>query len=129
MRRSADERGAAAVEFALVIPLLFFILFVIIDFGWVFNQQLALTSAAREAARHYAIHWNDEDAESEAETRAENFVETPLSFLYSSPGCTGEADDEISITVTTPITDITGLLAGMLGEDPLTATGTMRCSG
>ncbi|WP_394555065.1 TadE/TadG family type IV pilus assembly protein [Agromyces sp. MMS24-JH15] len=58
MRRSGrrDERGAAAVEFALVVVPLLTLLFGIIDFGWIFNQQVSLSNAAREAARYYAVH-------------------------------------------------------------------------
>ena len=130
MRSRDRERGAAAVEFALVIPLLLFILFVLLDFGWVFNQQLALTSASREAARFYAIHWNDPTATlpDDAEDRAAGFVETELDFDWSSPGCTGEPDDEISVTLSTPVTSVTGMIDGLL-SGPLVATGTMRCSG
>jgi Flp pilus assembly protein TadG len=130
MRLHAKERGAAAVEFALILPLLLFLLFVLLDFGWIFNQQLAITSASREAARFYAIHWNDTDVllPDDAEARAEGFVDTALSFSYGS-GCTGDEDDEISVTVSTPVTDITGLVAGILDGASLSATGTMRCSG
>ena len=49
-RRRRDD-GAAAVELALVLPILLLLLFGIISFGIVFAQKLALSNAAREAAR------------------------------------------------------------------------------
>ena len=46
-----NERGAAAVEFALILPLLMLLIFGGIEFGLVmFNKQI-LTNASREAAR------------------------------------------------------------------------------
>jgi Flp pilus assembly protein TadG len=50
-----DDAGAAAVEFALVLPLLLTLVLGIINFGIVFGQTLALNSAAREAARQGAV--------------------------------------------------------------------------
>jgi Flp pilus assembly protein TadG len=46
-----DERGAAAVEFALVLPLLVLLLFGIIEFSRVWNLKQTLTDAAREGTR------------------------------------------------------------------------------
>jgi Flp pilus assembly protein TadG len=46
-----DERGAAAVEFALVLPVLLLILFGIIEFARAWNVRQTLTDAAREGAR------------------------------------------------------------------------------
>jgi Flp pilus assembly protein TadG len=48
---AARDRGAAAVEFALVAPLLFTLLFLIIGAGWGLWEYQASRSTAREAAR------------------------------------------------------------------------------
>jgi len=45
------DRGAAAVEMALVTPLLVAMIIGIIDFSRVFNAELQLSQAAREGAR------------------------------------------------------------------------------
>ena len=47
----ADEHGAAAVEFALLLPLLVLLLFGLIQFGLAFNTRIQATNAAREGAR------------------------------------------------------------------------------
>ena len=51
MRGSRDDDGAAAVEFALIVPFLLLLVFGIIQFGLVFAQLLALNNASRQAAR------------------------------------------------------------------------------
>ncbi len=51
-RRSHQRaRGAAVVEFAVVLPLLLTVLFGIIEYGWVFMVRQTLQTAAREGAR------------------------------------------------------------------------------
>jgi Flp pilus assembly protein TadG len=54
--RGRRERGASIVEFAIVAPLLFLLLFGIIDFGWAFSQNLDVKHAAREGARLAAVN-------------------------------------------------------------------------
>jgi hypothetical protein len=53
--RSRRDRGAAAVEFALVLPLLFVLLFGIIEFGFGLFQMQAAQATVREAARSVAL--------------------------------------------------------------------------
>jgi Flp pilus assembly protein TadG len=53
LRRS--ERGAELIEFALVLPLLIFIILGLIDFGFMFQRFEVVTNAAREGARMAAL--------------------------------------------------------------------------
>jgi len=46
--RQAGEKGASAVELAIILPLLILIVFGIIDFGRLFHARLILTNMARE---------------------------------------------------------------------------------
>jgi Flp pilus assembly protein TadG len=49
------ERGAAAVEFALVLPVLLMLVGGTIDFGRLYYQQIVLSNAARDGARLAAM--------------------------------------------------------------------------
>jgi len=49
------DRGAAAVEMALVLPLLMALVIGIIDFSRIFNAEIQLSQAAREGARIAAL--------------------------------------------------------------------------
>lgn len=61
-----DDRGAAAVEFALVLPILVVLLFGVIDFGRALFAYNYLTAAVREGGRFAAVQ---ESASSEAAVR------------------------------------------------------------
>jgi Flp pilus assembly protein TadG len=54
-RTRTNESGQALVEFALVAPVLFLILFAIIQFGIAFMHSVALTDAVRAGARKAAV--------------------------------------------------------------------------
>jgi Flp pilus assembly pilin Flp len=58
-RFAKNENGQALVEFALITPLLILLLCGIIDFGWIFGNQLILNNAGRDTARYMAINYND----------------------------------------------------------------------
>ena len=45
------QEGGAAVEFALVLPILLLILFGILEYGWYFTQQIVLINAVHQGAR------------------------------------------------------------------------------
>ncbi len=54
-RATRTERGAAAVEFALVVPILLLLVFGMVQYGLYFWSAQGGSSAAREAARRAAV--------------------------------------------------------------------------
>lgn len=57
-----NQKGVAMVEFALVVLPLLFLVMGIIEFGWLLNGQISLTSAAREGARAAVVNEDWEKA-------------------------------------------------------------------
>jgi hypothetical protein len=54
-RRQPGERGAALVEFALILPILILLIFGIIEFGRGYHTKTTLAHAAREGVRVAAL--------------------------------------------------------------------------
>lgn len=54
-----EEKGAAALEFALTIPIVMFTILAIISLALYFNARTGVDGAAREGARVYAIRYVD----------------------------------------------------------------------
>ena len=59
-KKIQHEKGATAIEFALILPVFIIIIFAVFQFGIVFNNWIALTYAAREGARLAAVDEYDE---------------------------------------------------------------------
>ena len=58
-RRISREEGVAAVEFALILPVLALLLFGVLEFGRVWSQYQVFQGAAREGARCAAVKATD----------------------------------------------------------------------
>jgi len=56
--RRDREKGASAVEFAIVLPLLVLLVFGIMEAGWLFAQQIEVRNAAREGARLAVVDYD-----------------------------------------------------------------------
>jgi hypothetical protein len=54
-QRDPVERGAVAVELAIVVPLLFALLFGIIDFGFTMSDSVSVRQGVREGARQGVV--------------------------------------------------------------------------
>lgn len=55
IKKLTGEKGASAIEFAIILPVLIMLVFGIIQFGVAYNKYIALTHAAREGARLAAV--------------------------------------------------------------------------
>jgi Flp pilus assembly protein TadG len=67
-RRKATDRGAAMVEFAIMLPLLLLVIAGIVDLGRAFFTQVTLTNAAREGARYAVVKSDATVADVQART-------------------------------------------------------------
>jgi Flp pilus assembly protein TadG len=76
--RRQRERGASAVEFALVLPFLLLLIGGMVDFGRFFFTQNIVVNAAREGARMRALGYST----TEAGTR----IDQALTGLQTGPG-------------------------------------------
>lgn len=68
------DRGASAVEFALVVPFLILLIIGMVNFGAVLSQQLSLSNAARQAARFAVV---DGPTCTDVETQARDALGAP----------------------------------------------------
>ncbi|MBQ7540838.1 MAG: pilus assembly protein [Clostridia bacterium] len=74
-RRFRGEDGQAMLELALILPIFLLILCGILDFGWMYYNQLALNNICREGAR-YAVVNTAENKETDGILRhIENFID------------------------------------------------------
>ena len=135
-RSARDDSGAAAVEFALVLPILLVLVFGIVDFGRLYFTQITLTDAAREGARVLALEgasgsgYTAAQADTDAQTRVLGAVTGVSGTVAVTTGaCT--TGQPVTVTATTDFSFITPLpdLAGLLGITTVTGTGVMRCGG
>lgn len=86
-----DQKGATAVEFAVIAAILFFILFGILEFGVIFMQEHFIANAAREGMRIgvRANNYDCFDGETEDECnvdRQEVVVDAVRNYLSSFYG-------------------------------------------
>ena len=125
-----NERGAAAVEFALVLPLLVLLVAGIADFGRAYYLQTTLSGAAREGVRTMALK-NDAAAARTAVRAAAGTLTLSDAQIAVSPGtgaCLSTATTTVTATVTTSYS--TTYLSPLIGNTlNLTGKGVMRCGG
>jgi Flp pilus assembly protein TadG len=137
------ERGAAALEFVLVAPILILLLFGIVTFGFLFAQDLALSNAARQAARFAAVAGHtctqvQDEAISVADPLIDDleYADVVVTMTEAgNPGCgsttaepcresTVGSNVEVNITY---VADVILPIPGLGSTQTLTSKGVFRC--
>ena len=120
------QRGAAAVEFALVLPVLVALLLGIMEFGYMFYAQASVSNAARAGVRNYAINYATSGAETTSKDFAKSMTPDPTKATATMTATCSSAGTEATMVITYKFTSPTGLLGNSV---TLTGTGDMRCGG
>ena len=129
-KRLGGERGATAVEFAFIVPVLIVLVLGIAEFGRAFQVSGTLSAAAREGVRVMALQ-NDPAAARNAVRNAAPALDpavtnAQITITPASCPATGTGSTTVRVTVTYPMPFLTDFFGS--GVD-LTGTGVMRCNG
>ena len=133
--RLRDERGASAVEFAFIVPLLIVLVLGIAEFGHAFQVQGTLSAAAREGVRAMALRNDPVDAKAVARDAASSLnpgiTDTQIKIQIVGTTATtcptiGAGNTAVRLTISYPMPFLTGFFGTGI---TLTGTGVMRCNG
>jgi Flp pilus assembly protein TadG len=125
------RRGVAAVEFAIVAPLFFMLIFGFIELGRAMMVQQVLTNASRVGARSAALMNSVEQDVIDSVDGYTTNMSVPGTLVQISPSpASAVAGDQISVTVSVPYQNVTWLPAPwFLGDTTLSASSVMRKEG
>jgi Flp pilus assembly protein TadG len=124
-RAKKDESGAAAVEFAIVLPVLLLLVFGIIEFGLLFNRYITVTHAAREGVRVAALAGPTVDPLT-GKTKGVTAGETSAPGIVSAIACAEAVDTATSEVTMTCDTTYDFALFIFTGPIDLSSTAKMR---
>jgi hypothetical protein len=126
-----NRRAAAAVEFAVVAPVFFLLIFGMIEYGRMVMVQQVITNASREGARLAVLDGATYD---EIEAQVEEYltsasIDTTNAVVEVLPDPPTDAafGEPITVTVSIPFSEVSWLPSPMyLGGKTLTANTVMR---
>lgn len=129
--RSRRGRGAAAVELALVLPILVILLLGIMEFGYAFFIQSSVAGAARVGVRNYTINWTQPNAEATAIALAKTDVPNPTDVASASfQSACAVAGGQTTMVLTYQYHSLTGLFDWVLGSTiHVSGEASMSCGG
>jgi Flp pilus assembly protein TadG len=122
VRREREDGGQAAVELALVLPLVMLLLLAVVQLGLLVRDQILVVHAAREAAREAAVD-GAPDAPRRAALASSTLSDGRLTVTATGRGAAGS---RVRVEVTYRAPTAVPLVGAALGDFSLRATATMR---
>ena len=128
-----NEEGQSMVEFALILPIFLLILCGIIDFGWMFYNQLALNNICREGARYAVVNTASDHTTDEILRHIDNYIdstytlgELSVDVRYTTP--MDPIGGDVIVSVREDFSYLTPIISTVTGKQtrPLTAEVVMR---
>ena len=123
------RKGAAVVEFAIVAPVFFLMIFGMIEYGRMVMVQQVLTNASREGARQAVL---DGSTTTQVSTVVTDYLSSSSitgATVTVTPDPPGNAafGDPVTVTVSVPFSQVSWLPSPMfLGGTTMSATTVMR---
>jgi hypothetical protein len=130
------ERAQALIEFAFVAPIIFVLLFSIVDFSIAIDRRLQLQHAVREGARYGAVHTNMADIKQYTVDEGQGLVDTTdvtVCYIDGDDAGTipGNAGDAVRVSATLDweypiLSEMAGVFGVSLPTIHMTPQGTAR---
>jgi len=125
------QLGQTIIEFALLAPLMFLFLYMIVDFGRAMGERIMIEHAVREGARYAAVHTSCQDIRDRTAAQAQKIINaSKVKVEYSSdPARMG---DTVTVSIVnfsyTPaiINSISRLTGATAPSIPLTSSASAR---
>ena len=94
-RKTKNQEGAAAVEFAIILPLFLVLVFGIIEFSIAFYDKAMITNASREGARRGIVRTMNPDA-----VTADAEIDGAVNTYLTGNLITFDSDTSVDIDIT-----------------------------
>jgi Flp pilus assembly protein TadG len=138
------ERGAVLLEFAIIAPIFFLLLFGIIDFGFTFNDMQSVRQGAREGARGAVVKDYGTDTSCGINGSAAGAIDDVkkiicqtkeraalgdtlrVSVRVDAVAPAGFKNNSVKVCVTRMASSVTGMFSPLLANKPLRSEIEMR---
>jgi Flp pilus assembly protein TadG len=129
-RFHSNNKGQSMVELALVMPILLLVVCGIIDFGWLFSNNMITSYSCREGARLGTIVADQSDAVTQVQNRViavtPGFAHGGIHVTTAFTNLSAPKDGDVKVTVSYTFPLLTPFAQTIFGKTTYTTTSTCQ---